>query len=76
MTSHDDFGAQLIDITNPESPSNVSVFADTLNFDAPDDITIINLEGSIYTLAISFLAAGMLISDITNRSTRDHVHFE
>ena len=73
VTSHDDFGTQLIDITNPESPSNVSVFADTLNFDAADDITIINLEGSIYTLAISFLAAGMLISDITNPANPQHV---
>ena len=66
MTSHDDFGTQLIDITNPESPSKVSVFGNTANIAAYSDITIINLEGYIYTLATSITSGGILISDITN----------
>ena len=73
MTSHDDFGTQLIDITNPESPSKVSVFGNTANIAAYSDITIINLEGYIYTLATSITSGGILISDITNPANPQHV---
>ena len=73
VTSHDDFGTQLIDITNPESPSKVSVFGNTANIAAYSDITIINLEGYIYTLATSITSGGILISDITNPANPQHV---
>ena len=78
VTSHDDFGTQLIDITNPESPSKVSVFDNTGNYDAADDITIINLKGYIYTLTASIYSAVVIISDITNPakpSARGHIIF-
>ena len=73
VTSHDDFGTQLIDITNPESPSKVSVFDNTGNYDAADDITIINLKGYIYTLTASIYSAVVIISDITNPANPQHV---
>ena len=66
-------GTQLIDITNPESPSKVSVFGNTANIAAYSDITIINLEGYIYTLATSITSGGILISDITNPANPQHV---
>ena len=69
----DDYGTQIINITNPESPSKVSVSDNTANFDASDDITIINLRGYIYTLATSFSSAGIIISDITNPANPQHV---
>ena len=73
VTSHDDFGTQLINITNPESPSKVSVFDNTGNYDAADDITIINLKGYIYTLTASIYSAVVIISDITNPANPQHV---
>ena len=73
VTSMDDYGTQIINITNPESPSKVSVSDNTANFDASDDITIINLRGYIYTLATSFSSAGIIISDITNPANPQHV---
>ena len=60
-------------MTNPESPSKVSIIGNTANIAAYSDITTLNLEGYIYTLATSITSGGILISDVTNPANPQHV---
>ena len=70
--THDD-GVQIIDITNPRSPSAVSAIADdTDNFmrlDGASSIATITINSSTYALVASVGDAGVQIIDITEPST-------
>ena len=69
--THDD-GVQIIDITNPRSPSAVSAIADdTDNFmrlDGASSIATITINSSTYALVASVGDAGVQIIDITEPS--------
>ena len=65
-------GVQIIDITNPSSPTPASAVSDDSNYPAlrgAYSITTYHHGSSTYALVASFTDDGVQIIDITDRST-------
>ena len=78
VTSILDHGVQIIDITNPKSPSSTfSIMDDTDDFQlfGSFDITTVKTDTSTYALVTSFTDGGVQIIDITDPTMPTAVTF-
>ncbi|MDI1496104.1 MAG: hypothetical protein K8823_1412, partial [Cenarchaeum symbiont of Oopsacas minuta] len=68
VAAHSDHGIQIINISNPETPSAVSAInsSDYPDLIRPTDIVTTQIDGSTYALAISTGSSSVIIIDISN----------
>ena len=72
VASFDDDGVQIIDITNPATPTATAAITDGAKFTALDgaiEITTVNMGTNTYALVASLVDNGVQIIDITNPAT-------
>ena len=73
VASFEDNGVQIIDITNPATPTATAVITDDENgfeeLDGANDITTVTIGTKTYALVASFNDDGVQIIDITNPAT-------
>ena len=72
VASFSDNGVQIINITNPATPTAASSITDDATFDAlagASNITTVRIDSSVYALVTSFNDDGVQIIDITNPAT-------